>query len=185
MSLGLDPLGTSPLGTTVPRLQEKESTAGGIPLTAPNVPESGEAPEVKLYKISFEKYKSSECTINGMDSVNAHAALIVLRDVGIYYSDEESYKKSSSQPIVVKYVEPAGEYAVLYKGLVDEEVYEIKLVKDQKEKKVDIRMFYTTLESEKIFYLIAARHTHYDTTKGDYDKRARLKKLNNRPFKKR
>lgn len=181
MSFGSAPLGTNPLGSSVPKLQEKENLAGGIPLTATNVPESGEAPEVKLYKISFEKYKGGECTINGMDSINAHAALVVLRDVGIYYSDEENYRKNSTQPVVIKYIAPDGEYSVLYKGLVDEDVYEIKLVKEQKEKQVDIRLFYTTLESEKIFYVIAARHTHYDTSKGDYERKAKHKKLNNRP----
>jgi len=56
------------------------------------------------------------------------------------------------------------QYANLYKGLgLDEAVYEIKYVKERKN--IDFRLFFTLNETERIFYVVAIREAHYDTTK--------------------
>jgi hypothetical protein len=157
-----------PEGTIPAPPERPEPSPEGIPARVAELSQEQEGPEVKLYKISFESYNKKECEIDGMDSINAHAALTVLRDVGIYYTSEKEYQSKEKEGVQIIHVERDGDYSVLYKGLIDEEVYEIKLKKDQKEKKTDIRIFYYTLEPDKIFYVIAAKHTHYDTSKGNY-----------------
>jgi hypothetical protein len=181
MAFGDTPLGAAPLGSGgIPLPKEELMTSQGIPVTVGGVSSDTEAPEVKLYKLSFESYKGKECEIDGMDSNNAHATLSILRDVGVYYTSERDYKNKEKEGVEIKPIDRDGKYSVLYQGLVDEQVYEIKLKKDQKEKKTDIRVFYYTIESEKIFYVIAAKHDHIDTSKGEHGRRQRDR---NRPRK--
>ena len=168
MSFGSAPLGSAPLGGTIPQPSGEEKTPEGIPVTASLVSQETEGPETKLYKISFEEYKDKECQMDGMDSDNAKATLIVLRDVGIYFTSEANYQSKAGTGVEIKHVARDGNYAALYKGLVEEDIYEIKLKRSQKEKEIDIRVFYFTLEPEKIFYIVAAKHTHIDTSKGKY-----------------
>ena len=106
--------------------------------------------------------------MDGMGGANAKATLTVLRDVGIYFTDKANYLKQEGRGVEIKYIARDGNYAALYKGLVEEEIYEIKLQKLHKEKPINIRIFYYTLPAERIFYLVAAKHDHIDTSKSTY-----------------
>jgi hypothetical protein len=152
----------------IPRPPAEEVNALGALVGATQV-RTAEDPEALPYNISFARYNDKECQITDMDANNAKAALMILRDVGIYFSSYENYAKYSGSA-EVKRIMNDGDYSALYRGCdADEEIKEIKLVKEKKN--VNVRLFYFTIESSKMFYLVAVRHTHIDTTKGNYQKK--------------
>lgn len=133
------------------------------------LPSEEEAPEVKPFKISFADYKSNECEISsGLTKDNGAVALKVLRDVGVHFTDEANFNKNvSSEVREVKYITRSGDYRNPYRGLdPDKEVREI--VCNHLKKKVDFRIFFYTLETERTFYVLAVRQSHYDTTKSKF-----------------
>jgi hypothetical protein len=143
---------------------------GGLPKESFGVAteslETVEAPEVTPYKISFARYKEKECQMDSMSGQNARATLKVFKDVGLYYTDEKNYW-SKAGPIEIKHIVRGGDYGDLYRNLSeDTELKEIKYKHDRKE--IDIRLFFFTLEVERTFYLVAARHDHIDTGKGGF-----------------
>ena len=131
-------------------------------------------PEALPYNISFARYNQAQCQITGMDGKNAKAALMILRDVGIYFTSSENFSMNSGMA-EIKLVFNSGDYSALYHGChQDEEIKEIKLSK--KEKGIDIRVFYFTIESKKMFYVVAAKHTHIDTEKGNKNNKVQARK---------
>jgi Fe-S-cluster formation regulator IscX/YfhJ len=128
------------------------------------LPQKDESPELDPYRISFADYNSGECEIDGLEKQNGAMALKVLRDVGVYFTDEANFSKNSSNVTEIRNVVNSGVYTQIYKGLeADKEVREIKSIRQKKD--VDIRIFFYELESERTFYVLAVRQSHYDTTK--------------------
>ncbi|KKU50249.1 MAG: hypothetical protein UX71_C0002G0220 [Parcubacteria group bacterium GW2011_GWA1_47_10] len=143
--------------------------AGPIPPTATTLPQEDEAPEASPFYMSFIKYKKKECQIDGMTLENSQAALHVMRDVGVHFTNKTNFLSNTSHT-EIKPIKRDGEYKDLYRGLYeDEEVHEIKFIHEKK--KQDVRMFFSLLEKEKIFFVIAVRGTHYDTSKGSWQKK--------------
>ena len=148
----------------IPEPEGENKSSETVPVTAPLISQDEEDPEAKLYRISFERYKQDECQMDGMHPENAKAALKIIRDIGIYFTSEKNYFAKSGRA-EIKPVICGGHYKELCNGLgPDDEVKEIKL--DDKKNRISVRLFYFTLEKDKTFYLIAARETHYDTSKG-------------------
>lgn len=145
----------------IPRPSEVTTNELGAPVTSVQVKSSSVEPEAVPYSISFARYNKGECQIDGMSKDNAQATLKVLRDVGVYFTNDDSFQKSRADT-EVKFVIDDGEYTDLFKGCREEEIREIKLAKP--DKSIDVRVFFFTIE--RMFYVIAARATHYDTTKG-------------------
>jgi hypothetical protein len=145
----------------IPKPSEVQTNELGAPVTSVLVPATDTEPEAIPYSLSFARYNKGECQIDGMSKDNAQATLKVLRDVGVYFIDDDSFKKSRTDT-EVKFIVDSGEYSGLFKGCRDEEIREIKLVKP--DKSIDIRLFFFTVG--RMFYVIAVRATHYDTTKG-------------------
>lgn len=144
----------------IPRPSEVTTNVLGAPVTSVQVKSFSIEPEAIPFSISFARYNQGECQIDGMNKDNAQATLKVLRDVGVYFKNDDSFQRNRADT-EIKFVIDDGEYADLFKGCRDEEIREIKLAKP--DKSIDVRVFFFTIE--RMFYVIAARATHYDTTK--------------------
>jgi hypothetical protein len=156
----------------IPELENNNlDVTNTIPLDAAELPQEEEAPEVQPFKLSFAKYNPKECEIDGINPHNGKAILTIVRDIGIYFTNEENFTKKSSKDIEIKHVINGGDYKKLYRGLYeDEEVREIKYKHSYPKKgiEIDVRLFFCSLEKEKTFYIIAVRESHYDTSKSIY-----------------
>jgi len=145
----------------------KEVSPDAVPSAVAELPQAEEAPEISPYKISFAEYKGKECQMDGMTGDNAKATLMILRDVGVHYTDADNFWHKAASGIEIKPVLRAGDYTSLFRGLAEDS--ELKEIKYQHPRKaIDIRLFYFTLEKERTFYLVAARETHIDTSKGRF-----------------
>ena len=136
----------------------------GVPVTPipPNVaevPQPEEAPEARPLLISFERYNSGECQLNGMDNKRARKALQIVRDVGVNIRTESDFKTLLPKLEVVS-VNNSGDYRKLYKGLVDLPDVEIKEAKIDRDKG---RLFFFLVN--RIFHIVAIRDSHYETGK--------------------
>jgi len=145
-------------------------SSSAIPANAAIISSDTESPEALPFNLSFAKYNPKECQIESMNGDNAKATLDVLRDVGLNFSGINAYKSCAKSGVEVKHVNNDGDYTNLYRG-IDDDVKEIKYV--NKNKNADIRIFFCTLEKERLFYIIAARCTHIDTSKGSNVRRSR------------
>ncbi len=145
----------------IPRPSKVTTNELGAPVTSVQVESSSIEPEAVPYSISFARYNKGECQIDGMSKDNAQATLKVLRDVGVYFTNDDSFQRNRVDT-EIKFVIDDGEYADLFRGCREEEIREIKLAKP--DKSIDVRVFFFTIE--RMFYIIAARSTHYDTKKG-------------------
>lgn len=139
---------------------EGNDNSQGIPEEVAERPQEEEAPELVPFYISFAKYNKKECQMDGLNKKRAKKALVALRDIGInlFVFDEFMAKLPKLE---LKYISNAGDYRKLYKGLgdiPDIEVYEIKIRNE------DIRIFFFVIK--KVFYIVAIRESHYDTTRG-------------------
>jgi len=153
----------------IPDIEGEKILPDVVPSIVAELPQTEEAPEISPYRISFAEYKEKECQMNGMTGDNAKATLMILRDVGIYYTSEENYWSKASN-VEIKPVARGGDYTVFYRGLAeDSELKEIKY--KHLRKSIDIRLFFFTLERERTFYLVAARQDHVDTSKGNFRKK--------------
>ncbi len=154
----------------IPDSNNKEASPDAVPSAVAELPQAEEAPEISPYKISFAEYKGKECQMDGMTGYNAKATLMILRDVGVYYTSAENFWSKTS--IQTKPIIREGDYRFLYKGLAEDS--ELKEIKYQHARKgVDIRLFFFTLEKERTFYLVAAKQDHIDTSKGGFRRRNR------------
>lgn len=159
----------SPLQTDSPELKKEGVDEVTETLKATSLREDV-LPEGELFNISFAEYNHKECLVDNIRTENAKPALKILRDIGVYFTDESNFKKHSSSELEIKPVLNLGDYSDLFRGLNHEyhdSVKEIKYDKKGHKNKPDIklRIFFTLLESEKIFYLIAIRDVHYSTDK--------------------
>lgn len=158
---------------TIPDPERKGLLPKKVPFGAAELSASSEAPEASPYRISFAEYKEKECQMDSMTPVNAKATLKTIRDVGVHYTSKDNYS-SNARGVEMKTISRGGDYLTLYRGLPDDsEIREIKCKHPGKE--IDIRLFFFTLEKERTFYLVAAKQTHIDTSKGDYRKRLEKK----------
>lgn len=154
------------LDNIVPEPDKLESS-GVVPKDAAEM-KADDDPEARPFRISLAKYNSKACQIDELGGDNAKAALSTLRDVGLYFTSEMEFSSRSSLDSEIKYVENAGDYSLMYKGLGGEDV-DVKEIKIQRQKKgVDFRIFFYSLEFERTFFLIAIRQNHLDTTKGGH-----------------
>lgn len=144
-----------------PSIQNRE-----IPEMVAERPQEEVSPETVPYNISFVRYRDDVCQIDEMTPVNAKATLKILRDAGIYFIDAENFTRQADRKVEIKNIENTGDYSILYQGMIDEEIKEIKFIHVNKE--VNIRIFFFTLEKERIFYMIGARQDHYDSSKSLY-----------------
>lgn len=134
-----------------------------IPSKVAESPESVEL-ETQPYKISFTKYLNNECEINGMTKENSVCALKTIKTLGMNFTDQSNFSKSLPSHSLLRHVKDTGDYSVLYKGLsADEVIWEIKSVHESK--KYDLRIFFYTIDPQRVLYLRAIRQSHYDTTK--------------------
>src|ERR1035437_9973232 len=117
---------------TIPNPNEN-LIAGPIPSTVAEIPQLEEAPEAKPFLISFQRYNSKECQLDGMDNKMARKALQVLRDIGVNIKTEDDFKVQLPKLEVVP-IENSGHYRCLYKGLMDLPDAEIKEAKIDRDK---------------------------------------------------
>lgn len=143
---------------TIPKTEDRLSESP-IPETVTEISQTAEAPEVKPILISFERYNSKECQLDGMEGKMAKKALRIVRDVGVNIKAESDFKKHLPKLAVVS-IENNGDYRKLYKGLADLPDVEIK------EAKIDLdkgRLFFFMID--RIFHIVAIRDSHYDVGK--------------------
>lgn len=143
---------------TIPNIPEKIPDSP-IPITATELPQPDEAPESKPVLISFERYNSKECELDGMDNKMARKAFQTLRDIGVNVRTEADFKDHLPKLQIIP-IENSGHYRGLYKGLMDLPDVEIKEAKIDRDKG---RMFFFLVE--RIFHVIAVRENHYETGK--------------------
>ena len=139
---------------------------GKVPLINTVTNQEEEAPEIKPFKISFDEkyYKDSECEVHGMSKENGSCALKIVRDIGVYFVDQSNFLSKTLRDLTIKYVANDHGYSVLYNGLEDDEsIYEIVYKKGNKN--IDLRIFFTLNDSERVFHVVAIRQTHYETRK--------------------
>lgn len=136
---------------------EDEVVQSPIPITATEIPQTAEAPEVQPVFISFQRYNSNECELNGMDNKRARKALQIVRDVGVTVKTEADFHKYLPKLEIVS-VQNNGAYRKLYKGLADMPDAEIKEAKIDRDKG---RLFFFMVD--RIFHIIAIRNSHYET----------------------
>ena len=130
---------------------------------AASYPDEAEAPESLPYSISFAQYKEKKCEMREMEKSNAAALLLVIRAVGMHYKAE--HQPPPLERMEFKPVFNDGDYCELYRSLDQEEVKEIKYTHPSKN--IDLRLFYFTVPSKRMFYIIAAKSAqHIDTDKG-------------------
>jgi len=142
---------------------EKKVDSGLIPEKVAERPQEEEAPEATPFFISFVKYNEKECQVNGLEKGLAKKALVAFKDIGLALNVFDSFSNFKHQvsKLSFEHVVDGGEYKKIYKGvrdIPDVEIYEGKIEKKRG------RLFFFILE--KVFYLIAIRDSHYDTTKG-------------------
>lgn len=143
---------------TIPKLEDK-LPEGPIPEIAAEISQTAEEPEAKPILISFERYNSKECQLDGMNGKMAKKALRIVRDVGVKIKTENDFKKHLSKLNVVS-IGNKGNYRNLYRGLADLPDVEVK------EAKIDMdkgRLFFFMID--RIFHIIAMKNSHYDTDK--------------------
>lgn len=137
-----------------------------VPKEAAEFPKEQEDVEAIPFKISFEDYKNRECQIDGLKKTNAAAVLKIIRDIGVYFTDESNLLANASCIDEILTIVRRGDYLQICKGLEEDiQVKEIKYAhqnRRQPENDVDIRLFFYTLESERTFYVLAVRQDHYN-----------------------
>ena len=103
-----------------------------------------------------------------MSKANGAHILKLFRDIGIHFTDRETFLEKTSKCSEIKHVSNDGEYSVYYKELAeDQEVYEMKGRHDKKE--VDFRLFFFTIQPERTFYVLSAQGgIHHDTSKSKF-----------------
>jgi|SRR3989344_360258 len=136
---------------------EDEAVQSPIPITATEIPQTAEAPEVQPVFISFQRYNSTECELNGMDNKRARKALQIVRDVGVTVKTEADFHKHLPNLKIVS-IQNNGAYRKLYKGLADMPDAEIKEAKIDRDKG---RLFFFMVD--RIFHIIAIKDSHYET----------------------
>lgn len=139
--------------------QELPEQSGQIPLKSAELPQSTAEPELRPYLISFEKYNSKECEVS-TDNKISRKALETLRDVGVNIRDEGDFAMRLPR-MNISPVFDQGDYRALFRGLRDNipdlEMKEIKIERDSG------RLFFYVIN--KVFYVVAIRKSHYDTSK--------------------
>ena len=143
---------------TIPK-PEGELPDDSIPARVAELPQPEEAPEAKPLLISFERYNSTECELDGMDNKRARKALQLVRDVGVNIKAEDDFKRLLPK-LEVCSIANSGDYRGLYKGLADLPDAEIKEAKIDRDKG---RLFFFVVG--RVFHILAMRESHYETDK--------------------
>jgi len=137
---------------TIPSLDE-QLPESPIPPTVVEIPQPEEPPEAKPFLISFERYNTKECQLDGMDNKMARKTLQVIRDIGVNIKDESDFSKHLPKLAVIP-IANNGDYRKLYKGLTDMPDVEVKEAKIDRDKG---RLFFFLVG--KIFHV----DSHYQT----------------------
>ena len=123
---------------------------------AQELPQDTEAPEAIPYVISFARYKSKLCEIDGLGKNKGNKVLSILKEIGVKVFSRADFQRHN---IRTDGIANAGEYKKLYNGLApDVEVRELFLQGTG-------RIFYFDIEPERILYLVAIRENHFETDK--------------------
>lgn len=140
-----------------PRINEKE---GVLPNSLAEMSEEIE-PETQPYLISFLNYNDRMCQLEGsFDHKQRKNCLKLIKQIGTKVCSKSDI---SNLGVTVKPVVNAGDYSALYRGLDDGvQVEEAYLSNSHDEKG---RLFFFTVDSKKIFYFIAFKNTHIDTSR--------------------
>jgi len=152
------------LPTEIP--ERKEATEDKITKVAESTLAQIPTPEIRPFKISFDKkyYKDKECEAHGISKENGSCALKILRDVGVFFVNQNNFLKETLSSLMIIPVPNDNEYSKLYRGLGDDElISEIKYKQDRKN--IDLRIFFTLSEPERTFHVVAIRQSHYKTDK--------------------
>lgn len=139
-----------PLGVTIAREE------GEIPSSVVEFSEETEAPELRPYVISFEKYNHKLCEISDLGKNKGKKALGLLKQIGteIYCRADFQRKQIRSDG-----VERLGAYKVLYNGIAEGvEVRELFL-------QGNARIFYFDIEPERTLYIVAIKENHFEIGK--------------------
>jgi hypothetical protein len=140
-----------------PGISEEESI---LPNSLAELSEEIE-PETRPYLISFLNYNDRLCQLEGsFDNKQRKNCLMLIKKIGTkVFSKSDIFKLE----VTIKPVVNDGDYSDLYRGLDDGvQVEEAYLSNGYNEKG---RMFFFTVDSQKIFYFIAFKNTHIDTSK--------------------
>jgi hypothetical protein len=150
---------------------EYDPIVENITKVAEDIIQSVDAPESVPYDISFAQYNRKECLLDEIKKENAKRTLKILRDIGVYFTDEFNFSKNTDPDIQIRAVHNNGGYTDLFRGL-DQQFHDSvrEIVCDKHDyasrSEIKLRIFYTTLENANKFYVIAIRdNAHYDTDK--------------------
>ncbi len=118
-------------------------------------------PETQPYLISFLNYNDKMCQLEGsFDDKQRKNSLKLIKQIGTKVFVKSDISKLG---VTIKPVVNDGDYSDLYTGLDDGvQVEEAYLSGGYSEKG---RLFFFTVDSQKIFYFIAFKNTHIDTSK--------------------
>lgn len=135
-----------------------EREEGTIPEEITELPE----PDIenKPYSLSFSKYNERMCQVpDGLDKKQRKDALTLIKKIGTTIFSESDLSRLGPS---IRHIVNAGDYADLFRGLhKDVDLKEVKLSNSYDE---EGRLFFYTLESEKMFYFVSIRGTHLDTS---------------------
>jgi hypothetical protein len=134
--------------------------SGEIPFRSAEMPQTAIEPELKPYRISFERYNEKECEVEQLDNKLARKTLEAVRNIGINVKEDSDFGAKLPK-LEIKSIRDDGDYRVLFRGIRDElpdiEMREVKIEKDSG------RLFFYVID--RIFHIIAIRKNHYDTSK--------------------
>ena len=136
-----------PLGVAIAKEE------GEIPFSVVEFSENVEAPELRPYVISFEKYNDELCEIQHLEKNKGKKALEILRKIGT-----KVYSTADFQKLGIKSdgVQQLGEYKKIYRGIADGvEIRELFLSQTA-------RIFYFDIEPESKLYVVAIRQNHFE-----------------------
>jgi len=116
--------------------------------------------ETRPYLISFSRYNKRMCQIpDGLSAKQRKDSLVLLRDIGVGLFSETDIKNIGGG---VSHVVNAGDYTPLFRGLHTE--VDLKEARINNSSGDTGRIFFYTIDSERIFYFVAIRGTHLDTS---------------------
>lgn len=134
--------------------------SGQIPLKIAEMPQTAIEPELKPYRISFERYNEKECQVDYLDNKLAKKALQALRNIGINVKEESDFSAKLPK-LEIKSIRDEGDYRALFRGIRDE-LPDIEM-REAKIETASGRLFFYVID--RIFHIVTIRRDHYDTSK--------------------
>ena len=138
------------------RVTNPNSKTSELSRIAQELPPETKVPESIPYLISFARYKDKLCEISILSKNKAKKTLLILKEIGTKIFCKADFQRFG---IKTHRIDNKGEYKKLYYGLgPDIEVRELFLQGTG-------RIFYFTVEPERILYIVAIRENHFEVDK--------------------